>query len=105
MKFITFVTAAALVLNAIAAPSPNPEAAPTPAELVEKDTLEARATCDYAYNGNTPSGRGPGQTYNCRKVSWVQSSYVCYVGSGSTYCCSGTPSSTSAGTMVGGCFN
>ncbi|KAL0063558.1 hypothetical protein AAF712_009567 [Marasmius tenuissimus] len=70
MKFITFVTAAALVLNAIAAPSPNPEAAPTPAELVEKDTLEARATCDYAYNGNTPSGRGPGQTYNCRKVSW-----------------------------------
>ncbi|KAK1217747.1 hypothetical protein PQX77_019589 [Marasmius sp. AFHP31] len=98
MKFLTFVTTAALALNAIAAPSPNPEAAPVPAELVEKDTLEARAMCNYAYNGNTPNHLGPGQTYNCRKVSWVQSSYVCYVGSGPTYCCSGTPSSTSVST-------
>ncbi|KAK1219207.1 hypothetical protein PQX77_018083 [Marasmius sp. AFHP31] len=72
MKFITFVTAAALALNAIAAPSPNPEAAPVPAELVEKDTLEARATCNYGYNENTPNHLGPGQTYNCRKVTYVR---------------------------------
>ncbi|KAL0063559.1 hypothetical protein AAF712_009568 [Marasmius tenuissimus] len=60
MKFITFVTTAALIFNAIAAPSPNPEAAPALAELVEKDTLVARATCNNAYSGNTPSRRGPG---------------------------------------------
>ncbi|KAJ8087778.1 hypothetical protein PM082_006615 [Marasmius tenuissimus] len=104
MKFITFVTTAALILNAIAAPSPNPEAAPALAELVEKDTLVARATCNNAYNGNTPSRRGPGVIYNCSKVSWTVFSFVCYVGSGPSYCCSGIPQRTSAGTMVGGCF-
>ncbi|KAF9042753.1 hypothetical protein BDZ89DRAFT_1059640 [Hymenopellis radicata] len=57
----------------------------------------AQATCNTAYNG-------PGQTFSCSKVSWVQTSYVCYVGSGATYCCSGTAVSTSAGLMVGGCL-
>jgi hypothetical protein len=62
MKFFTssLIAAACLALSVGAAPS----------GLVEKD-LEARATCNYAYNGNTPDKRGPGQTYGCSKVSWV----------------------------------
>ncbi|KIY72256.1 hypothetical protein CYLTODRAFT_418038 [Cylindrobasidium torrendii FP15055 ss-10] len=61
-------------------------------------------SCDNAYNGNTPSRRGPGIIYNCRKTSYVQTSYVCYEGAGPRYCCSGTEVYTSDGYMVGGCF-
>ncbi|KAF9042739.1 hypothetical protein BDZ89DRAFT_1109426 [Hymenopellis radicata] len=49
--------------------------------------------CDNAYNGMTPSGRGPGYRYACWSVSFVYSSYVCHVGGWGIvqdrYCCSG----------------
>ncbi|KAL0569329.1 hypothetical protein V5O48_012635 [Marasmius crinis-equi] len=92
MKFFAtslFIAAVASLVNA--APSPAPE-------------IEARANCDYAYNGNSPTKRGPGVLYSCSRTSFVVTSYVCYVGSGPTYCCSGDLVSTSAGPMVGGCF-
>ncbi|KAG7087797.1 hypothetical protein E1B28_013738 [Marasmius oreades] len=101
MKFSTvssLIAATCLALSVGAAPSANPS------ELVERD-LEARASCSYAYNGST--GRGAGTLYSCSSVSWVISSYVCYVSSssGGNWCCSGNLVQTSAGPMVGGCFS
>ncbi|KAG7087800.1 hypothetical protein E1B28_013741 [Marasmius oreades] len=101
MKFSavsSLIATACLALSVGAAPSANPS------ELVEKD-LEARASCSYAYNGST--GRGPGTRYSCSSVSWVQFSYVCYVSSttSGSWCCSGNLVQTSAGPMVGGCFD
>ncbi|KAF9259290.1 hypothetical protein L218DRAFT_1003947 [Marasmius fiardii PR-910] len=101
MRFSTItslIAATSFALTAVAAPSPYPST-----DLVEKD-LQARATCSGAYNGNTPDKRGPGVVYTCSQVSWVIFSYVCYVGTGPTYCCSGDLQQTSAGPMVGGCF-
>ncbi|KAJ3506695.1 hypothetical protein NLJ89_g6729 [Agrocybe chaxingu] len=90
VSFTRILTIASLAVAAMAAPAPEPEALDA-VELVE------RATCNTAYGG-------AGTTYTCRKVSWVITSYVCYVGSGPTYCCSGNLVSTSDGPMVGGCF-
>ncbi|KAK1224483.1 hypothetical protein PQX77_012596 [Marasmius sp. AFHP31] len=98
MKFSTSLIIVALASFAAAAPS----------ALVEKDTIEARANCDWAYNGNTPTKRGPGVLYSCSKTSFasqVVTSYVCYVsGTSGPYCCSGNLVQTSDGPMVGGCY-
>ena len=62
MKFSTYLIVAGLA-SFIATP---------PSALDEKDTIEAHANWDWAYNGNSPTKRGPRTLYNCSKASKVR---------------------------------